>query len=445
MNILIGGAGEVGRYAAEVLIRDGHNVTMIEKSPEVLREMEETFDLRSLAGNCATAEVLREAGCENCDLYIAATDSDELNLLSATVAKAVGASKVIARVHHSTYFAKRGLDYETSLGIDRLICPEYSTALSVARLLSNPGAIAVEDFARGAIELQHLTVEGKASSVGVPLSELKLPKGVRVAMFERDDQVILPKADTIPQSGDTVTLIGETVVLSQARKLFNPGKGRRKNAIIMGGTAAAVWLSRAMKGRSFSIRMFETNRERANELAGKLDHVTVMQADPTAEDTAEEETVGWADVFVAITHDDEHNILAAARAKQMGVQQSIAVLHRPTYLHLIQHVGIDHAFSPRQEAVKEILSQIDDKPVRMLAHLVQDVVAMYEVHPSAGARATGLPLKNIQMPAHTQIAIIHRNNKVKVPGANDVIRDNDSLIITGPCGIEKDIRKLFAG
>ncbi len=445
MNVIIAGAGQVGRYAAEVLGGTGHNVTVIDLQPSVLQALEDTADIRTLTGNAAHADVIRNAGGEDCDLFVAATNLDELNLLSAAVAKGVGARKCLARVHHSAYFEQKGLDYAAHLGIEQLICPEYVTAMAIARMLRNPGAMAVEDFARGRVELQRFVVEASAPATGVRLAELKLPRGVRLAVIERGEHAFLPDADSRPTEGDIVHLIGETSVIEQARRLFYTGKTKRKHVVIMGGPAIAVWLCRALKGRHFSVRLFETDPARAEELAQKLDHVTVIQADPTDPAQFEEEHIGSADAFVALTRDDEHNILGAAQAKTWGTAHCIAVVERSTYMHLLQHVGIDHAFSPRQVAAREIQSLIETRPVRCLASLAEGAADVYEVRPSANGPATDKALKNVKMPAHSIIAAIQREDGVMVPGANDTIRVGDTLIAIGPHGTEKEFRRLFAG
>ena len=180
MNVVIAGAGEVGRHAAEILGAAGHNITVIDLSADKLRKLEDTLDIRSLRGNCAHAEIISEAGGATCDLFLAATNSDEINLLTASVAKGLGARKCLARVHHSAYFGARGIDYQAHLGIDRLICPDYLTGRAIARTLRNPGAMALENFARGAIEMQQLRIDKTDPALDVPLSELALPDGVRV-------------------------------------------------------------------------------------------------------------------------------------------------------------------------------------------------------------------------------------------------------------------------
>jgi trk system potassium uptake protein TrkA len=213
------------------------------------------------------------------------------------VAKGVGAARSIVRVHHSTYFEERGLAYTQHLGIDKLICPEYSTALSIARTLRNPGALAIEDFARGKIEMQEVLVSRGASAIGVALADLGLPRGTRLAAIHREDRVFLPEGSSVVQAEDKVVIVGNADVFQQARRLFSHAKGGKKRVALMGGPAMAVWLCRALKRRDFAIRLFEIKHARAEELAEKLEWVTVIEADPSDRATFDEENLAQADAW----------------------------------------------------------------------------------------------------------------------------------------------------
>jgi len=447
MNIIICGAGDVGRHTAEVLAPAGHGVTVIDQKRAKLDILDEVLDVRSLQGNGTQAEVLLEAGAAGADVFIAATNIDEVNLLSASVAKAVGAKKCIARVHHSTYFDKRGLDYETHLGIDQLICPEATTANAIAAALRSPGAIAIESFARGRIEMQTLPVSRDARAVGKQLQELALPNA-RLAAIEHEGQAAIPIATTRVAAGDVVTLIGDSESFEKVRQQFDTSAGKRLRVIIIGGSTQGVWLCRALKGRNYSVRLFEQNKERAVELSEKLGWVTILNADVIQTEALQDERIDLADAFVAASEEDENNILAAARAKSMGAKMAIAVLQRGTYLHLIKHVGIDRAFSPREQAVTEIMRRLDEGPVRELATIAEDVAELYEVRVSAAATAViDQPLKQAasKLPPRCLIVAVQRGDRVFVPTGDDEVRARDTLVVVGPTGQKRALRKAFAG
>ncbi|MCP4589495.1 MAG: Trk system potassium transporter TrkA [bacterium] len=445
MKILIAGAGQVGRHAAEVLGEAGHSVTVMDIAPGVLRSLDDTVDLKSYQGNCAQAEKLIEAGVNDSDLFIAATSDDATNLFSSSLAKGVGAKRCLARVHHSTYFSQRGLDYKKHLGVDDLLCPQFITAQVIARTLRNPGATALENFADGAIQMHKFPVHDHAPAVGKALPALNLPGRTRIVAITRGDQTSIPDRETIIQADDVVTLIGGSDSIENARKFFFSGKPKRTHVVIMGGASISVWLCRSLKKRNFAIRLFETRPERAVELAEKLEHVTVINADPTEPAVAQEERIGAADAFVAVTGDDEHNILAAAQAKASGVKTAITVVQRPVYIRLLPHIGIDHAFSPRSDAVRDILRMLETKPVLELSHIAEGAISLYQVTPTVRSSSVNVPLREVQFPPRTLVAAIQRPSGAIVPSADDVIEEGNKLLIVGPHGVERQLRKFFTG
>lgn len=445
MNILICGAGEVGRHSAEVLAASGHSITIIDQSSSRLAEIDEAMDVRSLIGDGAQAEVLLSAGADKADLLIAATNIDEVNLLSASVAKGIGCKTTIARVHHSGFYEDRGLDYAKHLGIDHLVCPEYTTAQAIAASLRSPGALAVENFALGRIEMQRLEVSASSKAVGVTLRDLKAPGTTLIACIERPDRSFVPKADTVIKAGDVLTLIGEAKGIDQTSKYYNPEHGRRRRVMIMGGSTQSVWLCRELKRVGVSIRLFVSREGRATELAEKLDWVTVINADVINSEALQEERVDQSDAFVAATDDEETNILAAALAKTRGAKTVVSVMQRPTYLHLLEHIGIDRAFSPRATAVAEIIRLLDMRDMRRLATLSREVAELYELHlgDELSKKIAGKDLMDIEFPPHCLVAAISRGDRVYVPGAQDKFEPGDVVVILGPDAAEKPLNKLF--
>ena len=207
----------------------------------------------------------------------------------------------------------------------------------------------------------------------------------------------------------------------------------------------AVWLARALHGQAFSVRLFETDRERAQELSEKLEHVTVLQADPTDPVVFQEEHLENCNAFVAVSNNDEHNILGALQARELGAQLTVAVITQPKYLTLLGHVGIDHPFSPRVVAAKEVLRLIDDSPVKRLATIAEGVADVYELTHARNGSAVGKQLKDIKLPKGAFVAAVQRQDDVRVPGADDTIQSGDGLIVIGPRKIERPLRDLFIG
>lgn len=444
MNIVICGAGEVGRHTAEVLAPVGHSITIIDQSAAKLAEVDELMDVGSMVGNCAEAQVLLTAGIDKADLLVAATNIDEVNLLASSVAKGLGCKTAIARVHHSGFFEGRGLDYAKHLGIDHLVCPEYTTAQAIAAALRSPGAIAVENFARGKVEMQRIEVSASSKAAGLKLRELRPPGTSLIACVKRGGETFVPAADTQLQAGDVVTVLGEAKGFDQTSKYYNVEQSGRRKIIIMGRSTQSVWLCRELRRLNLSVRMLISDEARAKELAPKLEWVTTINADAINSDVLQEERVDQADAFIAATDDEETNILAAALAKTRGAKTSMCVMQRPTYLHLIEHVGVDRAFSPRATAVTEFLRLLDHRDLRHLATLSEGIAELYEVHVTPKAEdVIGRPLSSIEFPRHTLVAALNRGEGVYIPGAQDTIQVGDTAVLIGPSKIEKELAKLF--
>jgi trk system potassium uptake protein TrkA len=330
------------------------------------------------------------------------------------------------------------------LGVDELICPEHATSLAIARSIRNPGLIALEEFGQGQLLMQRVPVSKGASAIGKQLSDLAMPASARLVTVERGDLVSLANANTIILNDDVVTLIGEQKTYDSARRLFNKdSKHKRQTVAILGETSTAVWLCRALKARDFSVRLFTQDHERAVELSNKLSHVTVVEGDPTDLALFVEERMETLDAFVAVTDDDEQNILACAQSKALGVKSVIAVVQRSKYLHLLEHVRIDHAFSPRQVAVSAILHLIEDHRVRSIATFAAGVAEVYEVRSVRRSNIVGANLRDLKLPASSMIAALRRGEQVFVPGAQHQIEERDTVLVIGPHGITDELRILF--
>lgn len=443
MDIIVCGGGEVGSHAAEVLNRAGHAVTVVDRDPLRLREIEETMDVRTLVGNAAHADTLAAAGAEAADLVLAATNTDEVNLLTASVAKGLGATRTVARVHALTYFEREAFDYAEHLGIDRLMCPEFVTSTAIASHLRNPAALTVEHFARGRIDMQEFPVSEDAPALGRALMDLRLPRGWRLAAVTRRHEVFVPSGDTVVEPDDRVLLVANSDVFQEVRRAFSKEGGGRRRLVVMGGPPMAVWLCRELRERAWSIRLFETNAARADELAEAMDWVTVIRADPTDPAVLEEEQLGLADAFVAMLGDEEANIIGCALAKSLGVTTVMAVVQRSNYLDLLSHIGVDRGFSPRIVAAREIEAALDDRPLRRVATIGGETIDVWQVRMDEKSPVAGRLLTEVKAAPAFAIVAIRRGDAAWVPTANDHLQSGDVVLVAGRHGQEEALRRIF--
>jgi trk system potassium uptake protein TrkA len=443
MNIVICGAGEVGSHAAGHLAGRNHHITIVDTDHARLEQVEERLDIATFCGSGADAEILLQAGCADADWVLATTDKDEINLLTAAIAKGIGARHSLARVHHRAYFEHRGLDYTAHLGLDALICPEYSTSKWIARKLRNPVALAVEEFARGAIEMQQFTVSKTAPAIGRSLVEIPLPAGSRVAALTRKGASFVPDGSTVIDRGDTVVLVANRESFHEARELFQDRTAGRRRVAILGGGPMTVWLCRALRDRDIAIRVFETDRARGEELAVKLDWVTVLNEDPTDPQVFKEEMLENAEHFVSLLDSDEVNIIAAVMAKLRGVANVITVAQQSKFDEIVYEVGVDAIVSPRHVAAREIENLLEEAPLYRMSELKAGVIDVFRVRVSKRASVIGKPLHEIRLTPDLMIAAIQRNERTFVPKASESILPGDQLIVIGRHGNESKLKRLF--
>lgn len=443
MRIVICGAGEVGSHAAEVLDRAGHSVTVIDSDQDHLTGVEESIDVRTVLGSCTRARVLTEAGAPNADMVVAATGHDEVNLLAATLAKRMGAAKVIARVHSYDFANPEAFDYAKMLGIDELICPEYSTAMVIAQNIRNPAAHAVETFARGEVEMQQFRVGEECEATKKPLADLAMPKGARLAAVLRAGEALIPDSHFTVEASDQVVLVANADVFDAARSVFRTNDHRRRSVVILGGTPMAEWLCRSLRGKPFSIRLFEKDREQAERLAVELDWVTVLNADPTDSVVFNEERVAEADDFVALLKEDETNIIGGVLAKLRGVETVIVVVQRSTYLEPVYTIGIDRAYSPRTVAAKQIENALDTGRVRMLSSLSDGEVSVFRVRVGAKSDISGKRLREVNLTPNWSVLAVQRDDTTTVPHADFEIGEGDVVLVLGRTDRKADLAKIF--
>ncbi|MAC20382.1 MAG: Trk system potassium transporter TrkA [Phycisphaerae bacterium] len=443
MRIVICGAGEVGSHAADVLVRADHSVTVIDQDPDRLRPIEDSIDARTVSGNCARADVLLEAGAADAEMIVAATDHDEVNLLSAALGKRLGARKSIARVHDFDFADRKGFDYGRTLGIDHLICPEFSASMAIAQNIRNPTAMAVESFARGQVEMQQFQVAKGCPACGRPLAELGLPQGARLAALIRDGVVSVPDSSSALREGDQAVLVADAPIYDTARKIFRENPQTRRSIVIQGATPMAEWVCKALRGRAFAIRLFESDRQRAEAFAADLDWVTVLASDVTDATVFAEERIQDVDHFVALLKDDEANIIGGVLAKLRGVDTVTVIVQRSTYLDSVYAIGLDRAYSPRTVAAKQIKEALDDRAVRAISTLAEGEISVFRVRVGAACSIAGKRLRTVKLTPDWSIIAVQRGETTRVPHADDELVPGDEVLVLGRTEQASRLEEIF--
>ena len=445
MRIVICGAGEVGSHAAEVLDKDQANsTTVIDKDVDRLSSIEEWLDGATLEGNCVQADILLEAGIASADAIVAATDCDEVNLLTATLAKSLGVKKAIARVHDFDYInGSAEFDYSKALHIDQLICPEFSTSMEIAQTLRNPIAQKVEAFARGQVQMQQFRIGKKCRVLGCPIKDMNLPAGARIAAIFRGGEVQIPDPNSVIDVDDEVVLVADADVYDTAQKILTANDHRRRSVVILGGSPMAEWLCHMLRGKPFAIRLYEKNRERAEELAAELDWITVLNSDLTDPAVFDSEQISDVDDFVALLPEDELNIMVGVMAKLKGVSKCIVVTQKSSYCAAALAIGVDRAFSPQEVAARQINDALSTKSMRVMSSLKGGAVSVFRVRVGKGSTVIGQRLRDLNLTPNWSILAMQRGEVTSFPLANADIEAGDVMLVFGWTDRQDDLAQIF--
>jgi trk system potassium uptake protein TrkA len=430
MNILIVGAGEIGRYLATRLSRAEHNISVIECDAGLAQDLEQEIDAKVVNANGTSVSALAEANVGECELFLALTSSNTVNLVSASVAKALGVGKVVARVHPEVQREEWLFDFRGHFGIDHLFSPERLSAIELAKFIRNPDSLEIEEFARGRIELQQVRLDPRSEAAGTSLRALDLPQQTRVAVVERGGNWLVPDADTVLEAGDVVTIFGEPRPLRElAQRLQRGLGGAEANVVIFGGTEYGFSLAQVLESWNCRVRVFEADPARCRELAERLTNTTVLNADATVVAELEEEQVGKADFFVAASADDEDNVMSCLQAHTLGTKTCLTLIHRADYAAAIstsgKHFGIRAAVSPREATRREIERFLTSERFHVVKAFAG--IDLLEARVQRGSLAAGHLVAEVAWPAGVVLVGLLRGLHSEVPGPATVLQSGDIL------------------
>jgi trk system potassium uptake protein TrkA len=454
LNIVIVGAGGIGRYIASVLSKEQHNVILIDSDPAKLEKAAWNLDIATRVGSGIDWQLMDDLLDLSPDFLIALTRSDETNLVACSIAKHLGYPRTIARVQDNRFLNRTRLDFSHIFEVDSFVGPELLVANDILKYMVSPGSIAVENFAHGAVQMRTLAVPKTWKKSDVPLKELNLPKGVIVGLIRREEQdegkksikkVIFPHGSDVIHQGDEVTFIGETEVMQDLQQFLGAKQKGIKSVVIVGGSLTGLNLAKMLELRNIDVRLIEKDYERCRYLAEKLPNSTIINHDGTDIDFLQSEKMGTANVFVACTSSDEVNLLSALLGKEVGCDDVVAILSNTSYTPLASQLGINHAISPRVSAADHILSQILSGTVTSLVSFYENQAEIMEINVSVDAQIVGIPLSELGplLPKDFLIAIIQNRGRIMVANGNRIISPGDTVIVlTSPRHIP-ELEKIF--
>lgn len=435
MNILIVGCGKAGSTLAETLCSEGHNVTVMDSDPEIVRSLVDNNDIQGVAGNGLIVRDLQEAGVEDANIIIAMTDSDETNIMCCLIARKLRARHSVARVRNPMY-AEQMVFMREELGLSMMINPEYQTANDIARMLRYPNAIHVETFAKGRMELAELKITPGGIMDGLTLSSLpsRLKLRFLVCAVKRGEDIVIPDGSYTLQGGDRIYITALHSELSKFYKQVGDVK-RVKSCIIVGGGRIGYYLVRQLLELGIQVKVIEQNRERCDQLSEWYPKAEVIHADGTDQDILMEEGLAKSDACIMLTGIDEENIILSLYASTIGVDKVVTKINRSSLLSISESVGLENIISPKEITAELVLQYVrakqnaENSNIITLYRLAENKLEAIEFVVRSEAKYINVPLKALHINSGFLIAGIIRGSKRIIPSGDDVLRLNDSVVV----------------
>ncbi len=432
MNIIIIGIGKVGLTLVEQLSEEDHNIIVIDKKRDVIERTINDYDVRGIVGNGADSDIQIEANINEADLLIACTSSDELNILLCMIAKKLADIDTIARVRNPEYFE---LFMSKELGLNLMVNPEYEGALKIFRILRSPGAIMIEPFADGKVDLVEFKLSGDNPMVGLTVSQFSQQININmlICAIERNEEVLIPNGSTLLKEEDKIYFTASTSGINKTFEKIGFKKSILKNVIIVGGGRISFYLAKKLEKIGTKVKIIERNPEKCLELLSQLNKAEVISADASDDRVLVEEGLKKADAIAILTGADEENIMIALFAKSVGVQTIVTKINRLSYYSILKASGIDSIISPRfitaDQIVRYVRARKNSDTVLNLYKIVNSKVEALEFIVTDKFEGLSIPLKDLPIKENILVANILRGKEVITPHGNQTIEKGDKVII----------------
>ncbi|MEB3011702.1 Trk system potassium transporter TrkA [Parvimonas sp. D2] len=446
MKIIIVGAGKVGEYLFTDLNTEDNDIILIEKRQEILNEMLSKYDIMGILGSGTNFELLDEAGVKDSDVFIAVTDSDEINIISCIFAKNMGAKYTIARVRNPEYSSKSGFVKEV-LGIDLVINPEFVAAREISRGLKYPSAHSVETFADGRVKLIGVSI-GKDSPIkGTKIVDLQQKFNIKIliGIVEREEEIFIPSGDFVIKENDKIYFTGTDEFVYKFYNIIKGGDKKIESVFIIGGSRISYYLVSNLIRENIKIKLVEVNRDLAMSFSEKFpSNVKVICADGSDSDVLDEEGLTNYDACVALTGIDEENIMLGMFAEKSNVKKAVAKVSRISLLNIIPPTERFSFVTPKRLVSDIIISVVrsiinsEGSNIETLHRLSNNVEAV-EIKVNKKSKAVDIPLKELEIKNNVLIAYIIRDNKLIFPSGEDSIMVNDTVIIISKANLIQNI------
>tara|TARA_B100000029_G_scaffold384062_1_gene379557 strand:- start:62 stop:1438 length:1377 start_codon:yes stop_codon:yes gene_type:complete len=452
VKVIVCGAGQVGFDIARQLSAEDNDVIVIDHDYERLRKVNDALDVMTLQGFASYPDILQLAGAETTDMLIAVTQVDEINMVACQVAHTLFNIPIkIARIRHHAYLEPnwQHLFSRDQMPIDVIISPENEVVESIGRLLESPGATEIIGFSEGRIKLVGMRLNEDCPVINTPLkqlTELFPDLNITVVYIIREEEHIHPKEMEQLLPKDEIYFIADSAHVGRAMQIFGHEEVPAQNIVIIGAGNIGLQLCKKLQknAQGINIKLIESNKERAQKVAEELDATIVIHGDALEKEILEEVNIAGTDTIIAVSDDDEVNILSSVLAKRYGCFSAVALINETTYAPLISPLGIDTAISPRDITVSRILEHIRRGRIHSLHSLQSGNAEVIEADALESAPVIGVPLQDAKLPRGVLVGALLRDNQVIIPRGQTMIQTGDRVIIFSPKEAIKAVEKLFS-
>ena len=452
LNIIIVGGGKVGVTLVEQLAQEGHDITIIDQNAKVVESITNTYDAMGVIGNGASYSTQMEAGIENADLFIAVTNSDELNLLCCTVAKRAGNLAAIARVRTPDY--SKEVDYFIEkLGLAMIINPDFVSSRVIAKILTLPTALDVTSFSHGRVNLVRIELPEDNPLCNRTIAELGRDGIIQqtvICAIERDGKVFIPSGDFIIRAKDIISFAASQRESRQFLKKIGFKTGQVKTCMIVGGGRAGYYAAELLIKAGINVRIIEINHNRCERLSELLPEATIIHGDGTSEELLKEEGIEDVDAFIPLTGIDEENILLSLHAKKVSHAKVITRLTRNNFMEVVNGLDLGSVLYPKYITSEAIIAYVRARNnskgcnIETLYHMFDSRAEAIEFKVEKASDVVDVPLSKLSLKKDLLIAFINRNGKIIIPKGQDVIKVKDTVMIVTTHKGFKDIQDILA-
>ncbi len=435
MKIVIVGCGKVGTSIARELNDEGHDISVVDNNRKAVNRLSETLDVLGIEGNGATFEVLSEAGAETADLVIAATARDEVNLYTCLMARSAGVPHTIARVRSPEYTSD--LDrVKDQLGLSMSINPELTEAIEISRLLRFSGALEIDSFAKGAVELIKVEIPSGSAVDGKKISQIDTLRGrIRVCTVERANEVYIANGETVIKGGDKVSVVAKPEIAARFFRKASINIGKSRDVILLGGGKVSYYLAQRLIKAGTTVKIIERNAERCQELADSLHEAIIIHGDCMDQELLLSEGIDRAGGVAALMDYDEENILISLYIQSVSKAKVITKINNESFDPIINNLGLDCVINPKTltgEYIARYIRAMQNSMgsnVETLYRLNEDRVEALEFRVRENSQTTKAPLSQLALRDDLQVICISRGGKIILPHGGDSIQPGDSVVV----------------